>query len=99
MDQVEKSALFDQFHDKAELWRDSDGPEHEYDVGMAILGKHIDLVIELIEQFFADVGIEDLLYCHVDIIVLPFVDGTKSSHGYLLTYLQIAHPNDQYSVY
>lgn len=65
---------------------------------MAILGKHIDLVIELIQQFLADVGIEDLLNGHIDIEILTLMDRTKSTHGYLLSNFQITHTDDQYPI-
>ena len=75
-----------------------DGAEHEDDVGMPILGKHVDLVVKLLEQLLADVGVEDLLDGHVQLEVPAFVDGAESSHRDLLSLLQVAYANRHHSV-
>jgi hypothetical protein len=48
MNEVEKCALFDQFHDQTELRRFGDGSNHKYDVGVPIFCEHIYFVCELI---------------------------------------------------
>lgn len=45
--QVEKRALLHQLHDEAQLRRCCNGSKHEHDVGMAIFGQHVHLVVEL----------------------------------------------------
>ena len=58
---------------------------------MAILGQHVDLVVELIEQLLADVRVEDLLDGDIQVEVLSFMDGAEPSHRYLLPHVQVSH--------
>lgn len=61
MDEIEEGAFFDQLHNETQLRWCGDSPKHKDDVGVSVLGQHVDFVVELVEEFFGDVGIEDLL--------------------------------------
>ena len=91
VDEVEKGALLDEFHGQAQLRRFGDGADHEDDVGVPVLGQHVDLIVELLQKLLADVGVEDFLDGHVQIEIFPYVDRAKPTHRYLLAHLQISH--------
>ena len=91
MDKIEQSAFFDQFHCQAESGRLGNGSYHEHDVGMTILGQHVDLVVDLIKELIADVGVEDLLYSHLELEILSYVDRTETAHRDLFSDLEVIH--------
>jgi len=91
VDYVEESALLDQLHGQAELRGFRYGADHEDDVGVAVLGEHVDLIVELFEKLLADVGVEDLFDGYVQVEVFAFVDGAEAAHRDLLAHLQICH--------
>ena len=53
VDEIEESTLFDQLHGEDEFWWFGDGADHEYDVGVSVLGKHVDFVVEFLDELVA----------------------------------------------
>lgn len=89
MDQIKQRPFFDQLHNEAKLrWR-RDGPQHEDDIGVSVLGQHVDFVIELIQELLGDVGIEDLLDGYVQLEEFALVDGAEAAHGDLFPDLEV----------
>jgi hypothetical protein len=97
--QVEERALLDQFHDQQQLRRGGHCAEHEHDVGVAVLGEHADLVVELSQQLLGYVGVEDLLDRHLQLEEPPPVDCAEPAHRNLLPHLQVRGPEDQHAVH
>ena len=80
MDYVEEGALLDQLHCQTQLRGFGYGADHEDDVGVPVFGQHVDFVVELFEELLADVGVEYLLYCYVEVEVFAFVDCAETAH-------------------
>lgn len=99
MQQIEQRAFLHQLHHQAQLRRDRDGSEHEHDIWVAVLGQHVDLIVELPEQFLADVGVEHLLDRHFHLQAPPAMDCAEPAHRNLLSDLEVAHPQRQHAVH
>jgi hypothetical protein len=65
---------------------------------VAILGEHIHFVVELGQQFFSDVGIEDLFDCHLQLEELPAVDCAEAAHGDLIADFEVCRLEGQHPV-
>ena len=89
VDEIEERPLFDVLHDEQQLGRRGDGPEHEDDVGVPVLGEHVHFVVELVQQVLGYVRIEDLLYRHLQLEEAALVDRAEPAHRNLLPTLQV----------
>lgn len=66
---------------------------------MPVLGQHVDLVVEFLQQLLTDVGIEHLLYRYLQLEITATMDGAEAPHRYLFSNLQVRQLQHQHPIH